>query len=69
MAETLAARDFDALMDYRERAPGVQYALPSQEHFTPLFIAAGAAADEPGPMDTTITGWWFGQSKRSIQFN
>src|SRR5665213_2460230 len=32
-ADVLARRDVDALLDYRERAPGVRQALPTHEHF------------------------------------
>jgi 4,5-DOPA dioxygenase extradiol len=69
VADQLDRRDYDALFAYREKAPGVNMALPTVEHFTPLFIATGAAADHMQSLDMPITGWWFGQSKRSIQFN
>jgi len=41
----LAARDLDALLDYRRQAPHAHRAHPSEEHFLPLFVALGAAAD------------------------
>jgi 4,5-DOPA dioxygenase extradiol len=68
--ETLAQRDVDALADFRARAPGAAIAHPTPEHFAPVIITAGAAA-EIGRSDVTfpITGFWNGMSftKRSVQ--
>lgn len=36
-------RDVDALVDYRRRAPHAERAHPTEEHFLPLLVAAGAA--------------------------
>jgi 4,5-DOPA dioxygenase extradiol len=63
-AEALDSGDVDALADFR-RAPGARYAHPSTEHFAPIFVTLGAA-DGPAPA-TTITGYWLGLAKRSIQ--
>jgi 4,5-DOPA dioxygenase extradiol len=63
-AEALDHGDVSALADFR-RAPGAKYAHPTTEHFAPLFVALGAAA-EPQPV-TTITGYWLGLAKRSFQ--
>lgn len=41
--ERLQAGDLDALLDYRQRAPGAVRAHPTDEHFLPLFFALGAA--------------------------
>lgn len=41
----LQARDLDALVDYRAQAPHARRAHPSEEHFLPLFVALGAAAE------------------------
>jgi hypothetical protein len=41
-------------------------AHPSAEHFAPIFVTLGAAAGAPAPV-TTITGYWLGLAKRSIQ--
>ena len=38
VADTLARRDYDALLDYQERAPGVQLALPTVEHLSLIHI-------------------------------
>lgn len=70
-AETLARHDVDALLGYRTRAPGVQIALPTVEHFVPILVAAGAA-DAAGVRDKVgfpVTGFAFGSfTKRSVQY-
>jgi 4,5-DOPA dioxygenase extradiol len=68
VAEVLAQRNVDALLDYRRRAPGVREALPTHEHFVPVIVAAGAANDSPASFP--ITGFWWGGSmtRRSVQF-
>ena len=43
--EAVAARDVDALVDYRRRAPHAQRAHPTEEHYLPLLVAMGASAD------------------------
>jgi 4,5-DOPA dioxygenase extradiol len=63
-AEALDRGDVDALAAFH-RAPGARYAHPTTEHFAPLFVTLGAAA-EPAPV-TTITGYWLGLAKRSFQ--
>lgn len=67
-ADVIARHDIDALLDYRQRAPGVQESLPSHEHFVPVIVAAGAAGE--GPVQFPITGFWFGgaMTRRSAQF-
>jgi 4,5-DOPA dioxygenase extradiol len=66
-AEALARGDVDELAAYRTRAPGMPYAHPTVEHYTPLFITLGVAtaADEPG--EQKFDGYWMGLSKRSLQ--
>ncbi len=66
-AEALARGDVEELASYRTRAPGMPYAHPTVEHFTPLFVTLGAAADPEAPGDQTIDGYWMGLSKRSLQ--
>ncbi|WP_341924249.1 class III extradiol ring-cleavage dioxygenase [Nocardioides psychrotolerans] len=65
--EALSRGDVDALANYRELAPGMPYAHPTVEHYTPLFVTLGAATtpDEPGIQ--RIDGFWLGLSKRSLQ--
>jgi 4,5-DOPA dioxygenase extradiol len=66
-ADALARGDVDELAAFRDRAPGLAYAHPTVEHFTPLFITLGAAADATAPVTTTIDGYAVGLSKRSFQ--
>jgi len=68
-ADVLGRRDADALVDYRNRAPGVRQALPTHEHFVPAVAAFGTAARENGPVTFPITGFTYGSfTKRSVQF-
>lgn len=66
-AEALARGDFDELAAYRHRAPGVRYAHPTVEHFTPLFVALGAGSDGEMLTRTAIDGYMVGLSKRSLE--
>ena len=43
--ERLAARDIDALLEYRRLAPDAARAHPEEEHLLPLFVALGAGGD------------------------
>src|SRR5215472_11988573 len=60
----LDAGDVDALASFRG-APAVRYAHPTTEHYAPLFVTLGAA-ESVAPV-TTITGYWMGLAKRSVQ--
>ena len=66
-AGALARGDVDELSHFRTRAPGLRYAHPTVEHFTPLFVTLGAATDPTAPVTTTIDGYMVGLSKRSFQ--
>ena len=66
-ADALARGDVDALASYRSTAPGMPYAHPTVEHFTPLFVTLGAASDPEVPGDQRIDGYWMGLAKRSLQ--
>ncbi|MFL5304891.1 MAG: DODA-type extradiol aromatic ring-opening family dioxygenase [Polyangia bacterium] len=68
-ADVLARRDVDALLDYRQRAPGVRQALPTHEHFVPVITALGAAIDDPSAKPTfPIAGFTYGSmTRRSLQ--
>lgn len=66
----LEARDWDALLDFLDKAPAGRYAHPSTEHFAPLFVTMGAA-EAGGELDeqkSVIDGFWMGMAKRSVQF-
>jgi 4,5-DOPA dioxygenase extradiol len=48
IGDAVGARDLDALLDYRRRAPHAARAHPTEEHFLPLLVALGASTeDEP----------------------
>jgi len=66
-ADALNRGDVDTLAAYRSTAPGMPYAHPTVEHFTPLFIALGAATDPDEPPAQVIDGYWMGLAKRSFQ--
>jgi 4,5-DOPA dioxygenase extradiol len=65
-AEALAKGDVETLSNFKNAAPGMPYAHPTVEHFTPLFITLGAAAKPDAPVETLIDGYFMGLSKRSI---
>jgi|HubBroStandDraft_1064217.scaffolds.fasta_scaffold02591_3 4,5-DOPA dioxygenase extradiol len=68
-AQALARRDVDALVKYRQIAPGVDMALPTHEHFVPVLMALGASLDRSEAVTFPITGlWWGAFTKRSVQF-
>ena len=65
------ARRWPVAMSTRWRrthqAPGMPYAHPTVEHYTPLFVTLGAATDPDEPGIQVIDGFWMGLSKRSLQ--
>jgi 4,5-DOPA dioxygenase extradiol len=65
--EALARGDVDELASYRTKAPGMPYAHPTVEHYSPLFVTLGAAHDPEEPARQVIDGFWLGLSKRSVQ--
>jgi 4,5-DOPA dioxygenase extradiol len=66
-AEALASGNVDELARFSTAAPGMPYAHPTVEHFTPLFVTLGAAADPAAPVTTAIDGYALGLAKRSFQ--
>jgi len=66
-AETMAAGDLDALIDFSHTAPAAQQAHPRTEHWAPLYVALGAASADGSDSQTVIDGFWHGLSKRSWQ--
>src|SRR6478752_6992748 len=66
-ADALERGDVDELAAFRAHAPGMPYAHPTVEHFTPLFVTLGAATDPEQPGIQVIDGFWMGLSKRSLQ--
>jgi 4,5-DOPA dioxygenase extradiol len=66
-SDALARGDVEELARFRSAAPGMPYAHPTVEHFTPLFVTLGAAGDPTAPVTTTIDGYALGLAKRSFQ--
>lgn len=66
-SEALAKGDVNTLMSFKTSAPGMPYAHPSVEHFTPMFVTLGASADPTAPVQTAIDGYMWGFSRRSFQ--
>ncbi|MCM0619831.1 dioxygenase family protein [Nocardioides bruguierae] len=68
--EAMAQGDVDELARFKDVAPGMPYAHPTVEHYSPLFVTLGAASDAGTPGEQVIgsTGeFWMGLSKRSLQ--
>ena len=65
--EALAHGDIEALAAFRDKAPGMPYAHPTVEHFLPLFVTMGMAAQPDTPVKTVIDGYAFGLAKRSFE--
>ncbi len=69
VAGVLQRKDYDALVDYRRRAPAVEMAHPTPEHFLPILVAAGAASVDSSESRTICEGFEYGNiSRRSVQF-
>lgn len=68
VAAALEERRFDDLRTYRSAAPHVRTVLPSHKHFAPLFVALGAGRDGLGEIAFPTTGFWRGNSMRSVEF-
>lgn len=66
-ATALSRGDVALLQDFRAKAPGLPYAHPTVEHFTPLFVTLGAATDPTVAPTMAIEGYAMGLSKRSLQ--
>jgi 4,5-DOPA dioxygenase extradiol len=68
VASRVAKRDVDALTKYRSTAPNAARAVPTDEHFAPLFVILGAT-DEGDRMETVHEGFQYGTlSTRSLAF-
>ena len=65
--EAMQKGDVESLINYKTAAPGMPYAHPTVEHFTPLFITLGSSTNPEAPVDQKIAGYFMGLSKRSIQ--
>lgn len=68
-ASRLDAGDLDALLDHRARAPASRLAHPTDEHYRPLLVAAGAAGADLEDVSYPIVGFEFGSiSRRTVSF-
>jgi 4,5-DOPA dioxygenase extradiol len=68
IAGVLVRHDFDALVDYREKAPALRQNHPTEEHLQPLLVVAGAASAGTPPVSFPVRGFEFGSlSRRSVQ--
>ena len=65
--EALDRGDIESLINYKSLAPGMPYAHPTVEHFTPLFVTLGASLDPEQAVETKIDGYFMGLAKRSFQ--
>jgi 4,5-DOPA dioxygenase extradiol len=65
VVEMLAARDYDALVDFERLGPHAALAHPTHEHFLPaLFVAGAAKGCASGPPSFPVTGFEFGNVDR-----
>jgi 4,5-DOPA dioxygenase extradiol len=71
VADAISRFDTDSLVNFQERAPAADMALPTWEHYAPVLVAAGAAAGHHPRITFPITGWWMDGAftKRSVQFD
>jgi 4,5-DOPA dioxygenase extradiol len=69
-ADALSRLDVEALKGFRTLAPAASTALPTWEHYAPVLVAAGAAADDRPRASFPIEGFWMDGAftKRSVQF-
>ncbi|HEX3071571.1 MAG TPA: class III extradiol ring-cleavage dioxygenase [Thermoanaerobaculia bacterium] len=68
VAKRLEDRDFATLLRYRELAPNADLAVPTPEHFEPIFVTAGAARDTD-KLTTIYEGFHYGNlSMRTFAF-
>jgi 4,5-DOPA dioxygenase extradiol len=58
-ATHLAVRDFETLTRYRDLAPHANLAVPTPEHFEPVFVALGASR-ETDSLTTIYEGFHYG---------
>lgn len=69
LSKSLDSKDLDSMIDFQRAAPAAHLAHPRTEHFAPLFIALGASSESGLDSQSEVEGFWFGLSKRSVQFS
>jgi 4,5-DOPA dioxygenase extradiol len=67
VAEAMNKGDIESLINYKAKAPGMPFAHPTVEHFTPLFVSLGASLNPEQIPEQKIDGFWMGLSKRSFE--
>ena len=68
VAKKIETRNLEDLFRYHTKAPNASRAVPTSEHFDPIFVTLGAAAPEEKPQ-TIYTGFHYGTiSMRSFAF-
>jgi 4,5-DOPA dioxygenase extradiol len=67
-SRAIAEQDLDSLLDFLNKAPAGRMAHPRTEHFAPLFVSLGASLSTADTPRSVIDGYWYGLSKRSVQF-
>jgi 4,5-DOPA dioxygenase extradiol len=66
VAKRVETRNFEDLFRYRTKGPNVSIAVPTPEHFDPLFVALGASTKEER-FETVFAGFQYGSiSMRSL---
>lgn len=68
LKRALQSKEVDALIDFQRSAPAASLAHPRTEHFAPLFVTLGASVQSGLDSRTEVEGFWFGLSKRSVEF-
>lgn len=68
VAEAVAARKLESLLEYRREGPHARLAVPTTEHFDPLFVVLGMAYPDE-QVETIFEGFQYGNlSMRSFSF-
>jgi 4,5-DOPA dioxygenase extradiol len=70
VSQKVALRDYDSLIDYEMKAPALELAHPTREHYLPLLVAAGAGSALGSQAKSVIEGFEYGNlSRRSLEFS
>jgi len=69
LRERLDAGEIDDVVAFRERAPALRMAHPTDEHFLPMLVALGASADRGDAITYPIEGFELGSlSRLAVRF-
>jgi 4,5-DOPA dioxygenase extradiol len=69
LRERLLAAAVDDVVAFRDHAPALRQAHPTDDHLLPLLIALGAASLRGGPATFPIDGWEYGSlSRLAVRF-